>query len=82
MGKRSVCPEYEKLKQARLDAILALQVAFLQRGLDSTTALREAKVLRDSANERALAHKRECLFCSNTKPVGQVLGPDDEDQQR
>jgi hypothetical protein len=70
MGKRSGCPEYEKLKEARLNAIRTLQVAFLQPGFDSTTALREAKVLRDSANERALAHKRECLFCSNTKPVG------------
>jgi hypothetical protein len=38
--------------------------------IDSATALREAKVIRDSAHERALAHERERLFCSNMKPVG------------
>jgi hypothetical protein len=59
-----MCPEYEKLKEARLDAIRALQSLLLRPGVDSATALREAKVLRDSANERALAH------CSNMKPVG------------
>jgi hypothetical protein len=68
--KKSVCPEYENLKQARLDAIRALQAVFLIPGIDSATALREAKILRDSANERALAHERECLFCSNMKLVG------------
>jgi hypothetical protein len=65
-----MCPEYEKLKQARLDAIRALQGVFSRPGVDSATAFREAKVLRDSANERAVAHRRECLFCSNMKPVG------------
>jgi hypothetical protein len=65
-----MCPEYEKLKEARLDAIRALQGVFLRPGVDSATAFREAKVIRDTANERALAHKRECLFCSNMKPVG------------
>jgi hypothetical protein len=65
-----MCPEYEKLKEARLDAIRALQGYIFKPGVDSATALREAKILRDSTNERALAHKRECLFCSNMKQVG------------
>jgi hypothetical protein len=65
-----MCPEYENLKKLRLDAIRALQSLLLRPGVDSATALREAKIVRDSANERALAHRRECLFCSNMKPVG------------
>ena len=68
--KKSVCPEYQKLKEARLDAIRALQAVFLIPGIDPATALFEAKLLRDSANERALAHERECLFCSNMNLVG------------
>jgi hypothetical protein len=67
--KKSVCPEYENLKQARLDAIRALQAVFLIPGIDSATAVREANILRDSVYERALAHERECLFCSNMKLV-------------
>jgi hypothetical protein len=63
-------PEYLKLKEARLEAIRALQSLLLRLGVDSATALREANLQRDSANERLLAHKRECLFCSNMKPVG------------
>jgi hypothetical protein len=48
-----MCPEYKKLKELRLDAIRALQGVFLRPGVDLATAFREAKVLRDSANERA-----------------------------
>jgi hypothetical protein len=70
MTKSIGCPEYEKLEQARRDAILALQALILRPSIDSATALSEAKVFRDSVMERARVHKRECLFCSNMKPVG------------
>jgi hypothetical protein len=66
-----MCPEYEKLKEAHTDAIRALQAVLLRPSVDSATALSEAKAISDAANERAVSHRRECLFCSNMKPVGE-----------
>jgi hypothetical protein len=60
------CPEYEKLWEEYLQANRGYQHALfgLPTGEDKATEFSEAVLLRNSAMERALAHKGKCLVCA------------------
>lgn len=67
---RMQCPEYEKLWAAYIDAACEWRDT-VQRPSLSIYSIRfrsRATVLKDSARERAAAHKRNCLLCANSKP--------------
>jgi hypothetical protein len=61
------CPEYAKLWEEYLEADRTWRDAMQSRSLTVHTAdlRRKAIVLKDSARDRALEHKRRCLLCAN-----------------
>ena len=67
------CPEYERLWEAYIDAISEWREAIQtpSESVCATEILRRATVLKDSAKERAEAHKRKCLLCANTEANGE-----------
>ena len=70
------CQEYEELWSAYVEA--AREWRRVTRGRPGTTVYsaglsRRAAVLKDSAKERALKHKRKCLLCTNIDAASDKL---------
>jgi hypothetical protein len=61
------CPEYEKLWAAYVDAACGWRDALQMPSVTiyATALRRSLTVLKDSARERAEAHKGKCLLCAN-----------------
>jgi hypothetical protein len=66
------CPEYEKLWAAYIDAACEWRDTLQTSSLSvyATGLRRHATVLKESARERAAAHKRKCLLCANIRAPG------------
>jgi hypothetical protein len=64
---RMQCPEYQKLWTAYIDASSEWRETVQTPSLSvyETGLRRYAAVLKQSAEERAAAHKRKCLLCAN-----------------
>jgi hypothetical protein len=63
------CPEYERLWKAYVDAACEWRDILQTPSLSVyvTGLRRHATVIKESARERAEAHKGKCLLCANIR---------------
>jgi hypothetical protein len=67
------CPEYQKLWATYLDAACEWRdiIQTPSLSIHATRLRQHATLLRDSAKERAEAHKATCLLCANIQAHGE-----------
>lgn len=65
-----MCPEYEKLREAYVDATHEFNRVLSSSPIriDAAGRITEAVAFRNSLREHALTHKRRCLRCQNSSP--------------
>ena len=66
-----MCPEYEKLKEAYLDATREFQRSLWASPprVNAAKEIDAAVEFRNLVREHALAHTKRCLRCENDKPA-------------
>ena len=65
-----MCPEYEKLRRAYVKATHEFKemLSPAPTKADGVITIDEAAAPKSWLRERALAHRRTCLRCENSKP--------------
>ena len=66
-----MCPDYEKLREAYVDATREFSRVLSSSPIriDAAEKISQAVAFRNSLRDTALTHKRRCLRCENSKPI-------------